>query len=75
MRTGGGRGRCEGLEADRFYSQVVELERQLLLGLLLVPFDQQTQELGFEDALKDAVILLLVDDEDVVLQSAARDRR
>lgn len=75
MRTGGGRGRRKGLEADRFYSQVVELERQLLLGLLLVPFDQQTQELGFEDALKDAVILLLVDDEDVVLQSAARDRR
>lgn len=59
----------------RFYSQVVELEGQLLLGFLLEALDQQTQELGFEDALKNAVVLLLVDDEDVVLQGADRDGR
>lgn len=57
---------------DQVYSQVVELEGQLLLGFVLVAFDQQTQELGFEDALEDAVVLFFVDDEDVVLQSAER---
>lgn len=68
-------GRSGCLDSARFYSQVVELEGQLLLGFLLETLDQQTQELGFEDALKNAVVLLLVDDEDVVLQGADRDGR
>lgn len=33
-------------------------------------FDQQAEELGLEDALEDTVILLFVNNEDVILQSA-----
>lgn len=66
--------RAETAETSRF-SQVVELERQRSPPrLLLVTFEQQTEELRLKDALEDAVILLLVDYEQVVLQGAA-DRR
>lgn len=53
------------------YWQVVKFERQLLLSFVLKAFHQQTEELGFKDTLENAVVLFLVDDEEVVLQSAA----
>lgn len=51
-------------------SQVVEFERQFVLSFLLITLHQQTEELCFKDALENAVVLHLVDDKEVVLQSA-----
>lgn len=56
-------------------SQVIELQRQLPARFLLVPLHQQTEELRLEDALQDAVVLFLMDDDEVVLQSTGRTKR
>lgn len=49
------------------HSRVVKLERQLPLRFLLEAASQQADELRFEDALQQAVVLLLVQDHEVVL--------
>lgn len=53
------------------HARVVELERQLPLSLLLEAASQQADELRLEDALQQAVVLLLVQDHEVVLHRAA----
>lgn len=47
-----------------------KLERQLPLGPLLKPAGQQADELGLKGALQQAVILLLMQDQQVVLHRA-----
>lgn len=54
------------------YLRVIELERQLPLGLLLKPTSQQADELGLEDALQQAVVLLLVQDHEIILHRAEK---
>lgn len=40
------------------------------MSFVLIAFDEQTEELCLKDALQNAVVLLLMDDEEIVLQSA-----
>lgn len=50
--------------------RVVELERQLPPSFLLEPSGQQADELRLENALQQAVVLLLMQDDEVILQGA-----
>lgn len=49
---------------------VIEGQCELVLGLLLIAFAQQAQKLGLKQGLQQAVVLSLVQDEEVVLPGA-----
>lgn len=54
------------------HSRVAELQGEPPLRFLLVALRQEAQELGFEDGLQEAVVFLLVEDKQVVLQGAGK---